>query len=162
MVLASKSPTAVSCNDYPNSTITGLLHLIKLREIQRVHTPIPNCLRPDCGRRLPTWRSLHWICSMYGPARNVGSSQTLQMLTPGHGDDGLGLIIRGGFPHPRFQHGVANAGFVSSMMTFENGDGAAIMTNGARGGQLGDETMHSIAVEYDWPDGLTETRQRRR
>jgi len=27
-----------------------------------------------------------------------------------------------------------------------------VMTNGDNGGQIGDEVMHSIAVEYNWPD----------
>jgi predicted NUDIX family NTP pyrophosphohydrolase len=46
------------------------------------------------------------------------------------------------------------------MVAFENGDGAVIMTNGDRGGQLADEIMRSIAAEYDWPDGQPKMRQR--
>jgi hypothetical protein len=30
------------------------------------------------------------------------------------------------------------------------------MTNGARGGQLADEIMRSIAAEYDWPGWLAQ------
>jgi hypothetical protein len=76
------------------------------------------------------------------------------MLTPGLGHYGLGLIVLGASPHRRFLHHGYNDGFISSMIMFENGDGAAIMTNGARGGQLAGEIMRSIAAEYDWPDGL--------
>jgi CubicO group peptidase (beta-lactamase class C family) len=83
----------------------------------------------------------------------LSQATTLQMLTPGLGDYGLGLIVRGTAPHRRFLHGGVNDGFVSSMIAFENGDGAVIMTNGDRGGQLADEIMRSIAAEYDWPDG---------
>ena len=32
------------------------------------------------------------------------------------------------------------------------------MTNGANGGQLGDELMHSVAAEYGWPDWKLEVR----
>lgn len=83
----------------------------------------------------------------------LSQATTLQMLTPGLGDYGLGLIVRGVSPHRRFQHRGVNDGFVSSMIVFENGDGAVIMTNGARGGELASELMQSIAAEYDWPDG---------
>ena len=83
----------------------------------------------------------------------LSQATTLQMLAPGLGDYGLGLIVRGAPPHRRFLHGGVNDGFVSLMIAFENGDGAVIMTNGARGGRLADEIMRSIAAEYDWPDG---------
>ena len=82
----------------------------------------------------------------------LSQATAVQMLTPGLGDYGLGLIVRGLLPHRRFQHGGVNAGFVSSMILFENGDGAVVMTNGAQGGQLAGEILHSIAAEYDWPD----------
>jgi CubicO group peptidase (beta-lactamase class C family) len=90
----------------------------------------------------------------------LSQATTLQMLTPGLADYGLGLIVRGVSPHRRFQHWGFNAGFVSSMTMFENRDGAVIMTNGARGEQLISEIMHGIAVEYDWPDGQPKIRQR--
>ncbi len=90
----------------------------------------------------------------------LSQATTLQMLTPGLGDYGLGLIVRGAPPHRRFLHGGVNDGFVSLMIAFENGDGAVIMTNGDRGGQLADEIMRSIAAEYDWPDGQPKMRQR--
>lgn len=83
----------------------------------------------------------------------LSRATTVEMLTPGLGDYGLGLIVHGRSPHQRFQHGGDNAGFLSSMILFENGDGAVVMTNGASGGQLASELMNSIAVEYDWPDG---------
>ena len=83
----------------------------------------------------------------------LSQATTLRMLTPGLGDYGLGLIVLGASPHRRFLHHGYNDGFISSMIMFENGDGAAIMTNGARGGQLAGEIMRSIAAEYDWPDG---------
>jgi CubicO group peptidase (beta-lactamase class C family) len=83
----------------------------------------------------------------------LSQATTLRMLTPGLGGYGLGPIVLGASPHRRFLHAGVNDGFVSSMIVFENGDGAVIMTNGARGGQLASEIMHSIAAEYEWPDG---------
>jgi hypothetical protein len=82
------------------------------------------------------------------------------MLTAGLGDYGLGLIVRGSPSHRRFLHNGVNNGFVSSMIAFENGDGAVVMTNGVRGGELANEIMRSIATEYDWPDGQAKVRRR--
>jgi CubicO group peptidase (beta-lactamase class C family) len=90
----------------------------------------------------------------------LSQATTLQMLTAGLGDYGLGLIVRGSSSHRRFLHHGVNNGFVSSMIAFENGDGAVIMTNGARGGELANEIMRSIAAEYDWPDGQPKVRRR--
>jgi CubicO group peptidase (beta-lactamase class C family) len=84
----------------------------------------------------------------------------VRMLTPGFGDYGLGLIVRGSAPNRRFLHDGVNDGFVSSMVAFENGDGAVVMTNGACGGELAGEIMHSIATEYDWSAGQPKTRKR--
>jgi CubicO group peptidase (beta-lactamase class C family) len=90
----------------------------------------------------------------------LSQSITVQMLTPGLGDYGLSLIVKGSPPNRRFQHGGVNDGFVNLMMAFENGEGAVIMTNGARGGPLANEIMRSIATEYHWPAGQPGTRQR--
>ncbi len=90
----------------------------------------------------------------------LSQSMTRQMLEPGLADYGLGPMVRGVSPHRRFLHGGVNDGFVNSMILFENGDGAVIMTNGSRCGQLVSEIIHSIAVEYDWPDYQPKTHQR--
>lgn len=81
----------------------------------------------------------------------LSQATAIQMLTPGLGDRGLGLIVRGASPHRRFLHKGVNDGFISSMIMLENGDGAVIMTNGDRGEELITEIMRSIATEYDWP-----------
>ncbi len=90
----------------------------------------------------------------------LSQSTTIQMLTPGLGDYGLGPVVRGAAPHRRFLHEGINDGFVNMMVAFENGDGAVIMTNGMRGWQLVREIMHGIAAEYGWPDGQPKTRPR--
>src|SRR5262249_48680756 len=65
----------------------------------------------------------------------------------------LGLQMGGSDANPYFSHGGANEGFRNIFVAYEkNGDGAAVMTNGDNGGQIGDEIMHSIAIEYHWPD----------
>lgn len=90
----------------------------------------------------------------------LSQSITMQMLTPGLGDYGLGPIVRGAPPHRRFLHEGINAGFVNMMVAFESGDGAVIMTNGMRGWQLVREIMPGIAAEYNWPYGQSKTRPR--
>jgi CubicO group peptidase (beta-lactamase class C family) len=90
----------------------------------------------------------------------LSQATALQMLNPGLGDYGLGPIVRGVAPHRCVSHGGTNDGFVNRMVAFESGDGAVIMTNGARGGQLADELMRGIAAEYRWPDGQPKIRKR--
>lgn len=92
--------------------------------------------------------------SLAGKANHVLSQDmTRQMLTPGMGHWGLGLEIGGSDSDPYFSHGGVNEGFVNNFVAYEkNGEGAAVMTNSDSGGQLGDEILHSIANEYNWPD----------
>jgi CubicO group peptidase (beta-lactamase class C family) len=92
--------------------------------------------------------------SLDGKANHVlNADMTRQMVTPGMGHWGLGLEIGGADANPYFSHGGANEGFRNIFAAYEkNGDGAFVMTNGDNGGQLGDEIMHSIAAEYNWPD----------
>jgi CubicO group peptidase (beta-lactamase class C family) len=98
--------------------------------------------------------ALEVVHSLDGKANHVLSADmTRQMLTKGMGDWGLGLQIGGTASDPWFGHGGVNEGFVNIFHMFEkNGDGAVVMTNGDNGGQIGDELIHSIAAEYNWPD----------
>ena len=92
--------------------------------------------------------------SLDGKANHVlNQEMTRQMLTPGMGSWGLGVQIGGSEQNRYFSHGGANEGFMNLFVAYEkSGEGAAVMTNGDNGGQLGDELMHSIAAEYGWPD----------
>ena len=92
--------------------------------------------------------------SLEGKGNHVLSEDmTRQMLTPGKGNWGLGLEIGGSPSNPYFSHGGANEGFRCIFVAYEKtGEGAVVMTNGDAGGLIGDEVMHSIAVEYGWPD----------
>lgn len=73
-------------------------------------------------------------------------------LPPGLGRYGLGWLVRGSAPDRQFWHNGVNDGFVNTMVMFENGDGAVVMTNGAGGQILVGEILRSIAAEYGWPD----------
>ncbi len=84
--------------------------------------------------------------------RVLSTGMTKQMVTAGKGSWGLGLEIGGTDASPYFSHGGANEGFRNLFVAFEKeGEGAVVMTNGDNGGEIGDEVMHSIAVEYNWP-----------
>lgn len=88
-----------------------------------------------------------------GRATPVLSQATAkEMLTPGLGRYGLGLMIGGSPERPYFWHPGVNIGFASLMVCYETGDGAVIMTNGMRGLELAGELMRAIAHEYHWPD----------
>ncbi len=76
-----------------------------------------------------------------------------RMLTPGHGDWGLGLQVKGSGRAARFSHGGANAGFRASLVGYrQTGQGAVVMTNADNGGALAEEILRGIAREYKWPD----------
>jgi hypothetical protein len=92
--------------------------------------------------------------SLAGKANHVLSVEmTRQMLTAGMGNWGLGLQIGGAAGNPYFSHGGDDAGFKNIFAAYEKGgEGAVIMTNSDAGSQIGDEIMHAIAAEYEWPD----------
>lgn len=98
--------------------------------------------------------------SLQGKANHVLSTEvTQQMVTPGRGNWGLGLEIGGSKDNPYFSHGGANEGFRCIFVAYEKtGEGAVVMTNGDKGGMLGDEIIRSIATEYGWPDHKPEIR----
>ncbi|WP_166298130.1 hypothetical protein [Bradyrhizobium sp. 2S1] len=64
----------------------------------------------------------------------------------------MGWLVRGSAPNRQFWHNGVNEGFIDTMVIFENGDGAVVMTNGWGGRILVDEILRSIAAEYGWPD----------
>jgi CubicO group peptidase (beta-lactamase class C family) len=84
--------------------------------------------------------------------RILSQAMARQMLTPGMGNWGLGVETGGGKEHPYFTHGGVDAGFVSDLVAYDRGDGAVVMTNSDRGGQLAEQIVRTIAYEYEWPD----------
>lgn len=72
-----------------------------------------------------------------------------QMLTPGLNSQGLGpAVARDG---SYFGHGGSNEGFRCQLVVFFDGRGAAVMTNGDRGGALMAEVLGTLADVYGWP-----------
>ena len=62
----------------------------------------------------------------------------------------LGPVVQGSPPYRRFLNDGVDVGFVDSLVAYETGEGAVVMTNGYRGGELAQEIMNSITVEYHW------------
>jgi CubicO group peptidase (beta-lactamase class C family) len=107
--------------------------------------------------------------SLAGRSNAVLSQSTAaEMLSPvrgsaeglpaGLGVYGLGWIVRGSAPNRQFWHNGANEGFAGTMVIFENGDGAVVMTNGGSQVLVG-ELLRSIAAEYGWPDRQAKVRK---
>jgi CubicO group peptidase (beta-lactamase class C family) len=91
--------------------------------------------------------------SLNGKSKRVISQKmTRQMLTPGLNNWGLGLSIGGSAPHQYFQHQGGNEGYRCSLVAFEDGDGAVLMTNSDNGIMLINQVIGTIAHEYGWPD----------
>lgn len=74
-----------------------------------------------------------------------------EMLTPGKGDYGLGLEVRGAPADRDFSHGGSNEGYENFLVAYTgSGDGVAVMTNGAQGSELGLEITRSVSAAYGW------------
>jgi len=82
----------------------------------------------------------------------LSAAMAREMLKPGMNQWGIGIGTGGGAAHPYFTHGGANEGLQCNLVAYNNGDGAAIMTNSDNGGQLAGEILRTIAHEYGWPD----------
>jgi CubicO group peptidase (beta-lactamase class C family) len=99
----------------------------------------------------------------------VVSRETLETMLEPHrfGEEGfesygLGFGIEGEGETLSFGHGGSNAGFRAQWMVFPAlGDGAVVMTNGARGAQLASEVLRALAEAYDWPRPRAEVRAHR-
>jgi CubicO group peptidase (beta-lactamase class C family) len=86
------------------------------------------------------------------PNAVLSAAMAREMLKPGMDQWGIGIGTGGGAAHPYFTHGGANEGFQCNLVAYNNGHGAAIMTNSDSGGQLASEILRTIAHEYGWPD----------
>jgi CubicO group peptidase (beta-lactamase class C family) len=90
--------------------------------------------------------------SLEGKPDGLLSKETaVKMLTPGHGDYGLGFGThkRGGAMY--FSHGGSNEGFRCLLAAHrEKGYGAVVMTNGENGDQLMQEVLRAIGAAYRW------------
>jgi CubicO group peptidase (beta-lactamase class C family) len=83
----------------------------------------------------------------------VAKAMAEQMLTRQIQNDGLGVFLDGEGQTLRFSHNGSNEGFQCMFVAYAHtGQGAAIMTNSDRGGELISEIMFAIAHEYGWAD----------
>ncbi|MGH8186502.1 MAG: serine hydrolase, partial [Steroidobacteraceae bacterium] len=82
----------------------------------------------------------------------LSKATTQTMMTAGIDRHGLGPVVGGAPPRLYFTHGGANAGYRCLLVSYLDGDGAVVMTNGDRGGELTGRLMRTIAREYQWPD----------
>lgn len=92
-------------------------------------------------------RSLHGKSAL-----PLSQDMTRQMLTPSMNSWGLGPAIGGSPEHRYFWHQGANEGYRCSLIAYEDGDGAVLMTNSDNGVMLINEVLGTIAHEYAWPD----------
>jgi CubicO group peptidase (beta-lactamase class C family) len=75
-----------------------------------------------------------------------------EMITPGLGNWGLGLLVTGAGDSEIFTHNGANEGFRGVFFGFVNkGDGVVVMTNSDGGAFVADEVVRAVATEYGWP-----------
>lgn len=99
-----------------------------------------------------------WIQTIQQTANN--EDETLisyaileEMMTPVHGNFGLGPRLEGSGENLRFRHAGTNHGFNADMIGYLNkGMGAVVMTNADSGSHLIAEILHGIAEYYEWPD----------
>ena len=76
-----------------------------------------------------------------------------QMLTKQNDQWGLGVQVEGSGGDLAFRHDGSTPGYKAVFFAYaKRGQGAVILTNGDRGGELADELLYSIAAAYHWPD----------
>jgi len=91
--------------------------------------------------------------ALSGRSKRVLSPVTARaMLTPAHDQQALGLLVGGNTARKYFVHDGANAGYRCFLVSYQQGDGAVIMTNSDNGDALITEIIRTIAREYAWPD----------
>ena len=85
-----------------------------------------------------------------GATGTIVSRETAQLMLspqPSSPSYGLGFALN----ENEFGHGGSNEGFRCVLVAYKDGRGAAIMTNGDRGGELAREILNAISAEYAWP-----------
>lgn len=102
---------------------------------------------------LLTW-AIHIANALRGGSGALLSKELAEeMLTPQHGNTGLGPGLGGAGEGFFFGHGGANAGFRAQLVYFPaTGQGAAVMSNGDGGAALNREILLALGAEYGWPD----------
>lgn len=76
-----------------------------------------------------------------------------QTYVPGGARIGLGLVLDGTGPRPRFSHSGSTPGYRAFMIGFpETNQGAAIMASSDTSPELIKEILRALAAEYRWPE----------
>jgi CubicO group peptidase (beta-lactamase class C family) len=90
--------------------------------------------------------------SYFGKSNKILSRDMVhEMLTPRFNNHALGPGTGGSGDSIIFSHGGSNRGFRCGLLAFtRQGEGLAIMTNGARGGELIAEIRRSFSASYGW------------
>jgi len=95
------------------------------------------------------------VLEIQKPGKVLRPETVKTMLTRSPGDYGLGFGLQQTGGRASISHGGANEGFRCQMFAYlDTGEGAVVMTNGDNGGQLVNEILGAIAVEYGWADYL--------
>ncbi len=104
--------------------------------------------------------ALSVVAAARGEAGPVLSpDMTNQVLTTQIGTFGLGFNLADPGDGQVFSHGGSDEGFEAFLFAYADGrGGAAIMTNGQRGGVLAQEIAASLAAAYGWRFGAAEQR----
>jgi hypothetical protein len=74
------------------------------------------------------------------------------MLAPMYNQQAIGFVVGGSTAQKYFTHGGANAGYQCLLVSYQNGDGAVVMTNSDNGHEVASEILRTVAHEYRWPD----------
>jgi CubicO group peptidase (beta-lactamase class C family) len=82
----------------------------------------------------------------------ISAAMARTMLTPVLGNHGLGPVTGGPPNHRFFTHSGANEGYRCNIVAYESGDGIVVMTNSDNGGDLMDEVLRTVALEYHWQE----------
>jgi CubicO group peptidase (beta-lactamase class C family) len=90
--------------------------------------------------------------ALAGKSKVITAATARLMLTRQLGDHALGPAVGGSTSRKYYTHNGANEGYRCVLVMYEDGEGAAIMTNGDNGGGLMYEVLRTLAREYGWPD----------
>jgi CubicO group peptidase (beta-lactamase class C family) len=100
-----------------------------------------------------------FVMEIQKPGKALQSETVKTMLTKSPGDYGLGIGLGETAGKASFSHGGANEGYRCQYFAYrDTGEGAIVMTNGDNGGNLANEILRAIAVEYGWVDYLPKER----
>ncbi len=89
--------------------------------------------------------------ALAGKSKVITAATAREMITPVIENHGIGPLV-GGEVRRYFMHNGGNEGYRCALVAYTDGDGAVVMTNGDRGGELMGEVIRTIAHIYQWPD----------